>query len=449
MTEVDLKGISQYYTTMPGGNKSSSSGPNSNFEKMTHQDLANLTPIDQYMGKDPFAFSSLSYPLDLTNPGGGANGHYMVFYINVRNKTKYIYNTPSGGYASSGGFQAGTADGGKFMNKKVEKVPNSITVPNPLNIITSPITGIISYVTGLPTPDNFTTIKLKDKEKITYEFDSSKVSSDSNYKGSQSQNSGRVTDSDGASLSSGAGRKATQGMDSYLPTTQRIATSIALYLPPNVQDALAATYNGSATSMVGLAAKAAVQGGKGFVQNDMEATAGNILDAGEAIGTKLIAQSLAGVADALGGGEGGEELINKAFGQANNPFMEVLFDQMSLRQFTYNFVFAPKSQDETDEVQKIIKLFRFHMAPELQAGDGRFLTLPSTFDIHYLYQSGSVAKENDYYNKIATCVLENVSVDYTPGGVKSFADGAPTQITMGLTFKETELLTKEKIDKGF
>ena len=56
---------------------------------------------------------------------------------------------------------------------------------------------------------------------------------------------------------------------------------------------------------------------------------------------------------------------------------------------------------------------------------------------------------DDYYNKIATCVLENVSVDYTPGGVKSFADGAPTQITMGLTFKETELLTKEKIDKGF
>ena len=109
---------------MPGGNKSSSSGPNSNFEKMTHQDLANLTPIDQYMGKDPFAFSSLSYPLDLTNPGGGANGHYMVFYINIRNKTKYIYNTPSGGYASSGGFQAGTADGGKFMNKKVEKSEN-------------------------------------------------------------------------------------------------------------------------------------------------------------------------------------------------------------------------------------------------------------------------------------------------------------------------------------
>ena len=204
-----------------------------------------------------------------------------------------------------------------------------------------------------------------------------------------------------------------------------------------------------ATGMVGLAVKNASEGAKSFVQDDMEATASNIIDAGAGIGTKLAARSLSEIAETLGGGEGAEELINKSFGAASNPFMEVLFDQMSLRQFTYNFVFAPKSQEETDEVQRIIKLFRFHMAPELQGGEGRFLTLPSTFDIHYLYQSGSEAKENDYYNKIATCVLENVSVDYTPGGVKSFADGAPTQITMALTFKETELLTKEKIDKGF
>ena len=58
-----------------------------------------------------------------------------------------------------------------------------------------------------------------------------------------------------------------------------------------------------------------------------------------------------------------------------------------------------------------------------------------------------VATENEYYNKIATCVLQIVSIDYTPGGVKSFADGAPTQITMALTFKETETLTKDKIER--
>ena len=44
------------------------------------------------------------------------------------------------------------------------------------------------------------------------------------------------------------------------------------------------------------------------------------------------------------------------------------------------------------------------------------------------------SKRNQFYSKIATCVLNGVDVDYTPNGVKSFASGAPTQITMGLTF---------------
>ena len=58
--------------------------------------------------------------------------------------------------------------------------------------------------------------------------------------------------------------------------------------------------------------------------------------------------------------------------------------------------------------------------------------------------------ENDYYNRIGTCVLENVSTNYTPGEkVRTFQDGAPTQITMTLQFKETELLTKEKIAMGY
>ena len=90
------------------------------------------------------------------------------------------------------------------------------------------------------------------------------------------------------------------------------------------------------------------------------------------------------------------------------------------------------------------------MAPELQGGQSRFLTLPSEFDIHYMYQAkDGTNSENDYYNKIATCVLENVAVDYTPGAVRSFADGSPTQITMTLVFKETEALTKDKINAGY
>ena len=45
-------------------------------------------------GVDPFAFSSISYPRDVTNDL--QNGHYMLFYINVQNKTKYKYDGANG-----------------------------------------------------------------------------------------------------------------------------------------------------------------------------------------------------------------------------------------------------------------------------------------------------------------------------------------------------------------
>jgi hypothetical protein len=122
---------------------------------------------------------------------------------------------------------------------------------------------------------------------------------------------------------------------------------------------------------------------------------------------------------------------------------------MGLREFRYNFNFAPRNEKETEEIQQIIQLFRFHMAPELQDGS-RYLTLPSEFDIHYMYRAhGGESEENDYFNRIGTCVLTDCAVDYTPGKVRSFEHGAPTQITMSLSFKETELLTKEKINAGY
>ena len=78
------------------------------------------------------------------------------------------------------------------------------------------------------------------------------------------------------------------------------------------------------------------------------------------------------------------------------------------------------------------------------------MTLPSEFDIHYMYQAADgKASENDYYNKISTCVLSDCKVNYTPNGVSSFEDGSPTAIKMDLTFEETEMMTKGRIDEGY
>jgi hypothetical protein len=240
-------------------------------------------------------------------------------------------------------------------------------------------------------------------------------------------------------------------MSSYHKTTTRISDSIALYLPPNVQDDYTVSYTPHRTGMLWFLAAS----GGGIIgawnNNDLEKIAR--IAGGATLGFVEYAAKKAalGAAEFISSSEGGEELFNKAFGKADNPHMEVLFDKAEMREFTYNFTFMPRNEGERDDVQRIIQMFRFHMAPELRSDHNRFLTLPSEFDIHYMYQAeDGKASENDYYNRISTCVLTNCKVDYSPGQkVASHADGSPVRITMSLTFKETEMLTKQRINEGY
>ena len=246
-------------------------------------------------------------------------------------------------------------------------------------------------------------------------------------------------------------RQPTEGIASRLDLTSRITDSVALYLPSNVESNVSASYTGFDMGLLGFLALGGADIIKQVKDRDFEGAAENFLGTGERMLTEMIKKAgIAAVDAAFGGGGGTEQVFNKVFGQTTNPFIEVAFNNMSLRDFSYTFNFRPRSADETAEVKAIIQLFRFHMAPELKGTNHRYMTLPSTFDIHYMYQSDpETARENTFYNKIATCVLERCDVNYTPTGVKSFDDGAPTEITMALAFKETELLTKNKINQGF
>ena len=373
------------------------------------------TPTSK-LSVDPLQFSAFSYPRDVTN--NMENGHYMLFYVNVQNRSKFQYTNPEGEdiaatkqvktrvWVEDGGVTSdGTASGAfeeKIIDVKGEGIGEKVYYQNRAN-------KSIGNVYG-------------------------------KYKGLKE-----------VSLRSGIrNRQERTGIASNANTTTRVSDSVAIYLPPNVQDTTTATYNDMATGMIGYAAAVGGDFLKQMGASDYSAAAKSLLGGLGGIATEAAKKTAAGVIETLTGSEGATQLGNRVFGQADNPYMEVFFESMGIREFTYNFTFAPRNTDERDDVQAIIQLFRFHMAPELQGAQSRFLTLPSEFDIHYMYQAkDGTNSENDYYNKIATCILTNCAVDYTPGAVKSFADGSPTQITMALTFKETETLTKNKINEGF
>jgi hypothetical protein len=138
------------------------------------------------------------------------------------------------------------------------------------------------------------------------------------------------------------------------------------------------------------------------------------------------------------------DIVGASAKVALNPFKEVLFEAIDFRAFNFKYRFFPKSVEEANAVEEIIKRFKFHMHPELSTNK-LFFIYPSEFEIAYYFKNN----ENKYFHKFKPCVLESMDVTYGGEQFSSFYDGKPTEINVTLTFRETEILTKEQIKQGY
>jgi len=137
----------------------------------------------------------------------------------------------------------------------------------------------------------------------------------------------------------------------------------------------------------------------------------------------------------------------------NNPFKEQLFKSIGFRKFAFQYQFSPKNESELYHVEEIIKLFKYHMHPELTPGNS-FLTYPSEFAIQFLHYepTGGYIMTNEHLPKISSCALTDVKITYGPdGSFQTIKDtfGAPSEITMELSFTELETLTANRIASGY
>ena len=160
---------------------------------------------------------------------------------------------------------------------------------------------------------------------------------------------------------------------------------------------------------------------------------------------------LAGLAAGLAGGDAKttQALVLQAKGYAINPQVQMLYRGIELRSFQLSFIFTPKSADETEQVDKIISMFKYYSSPALQAGaqtqtDSMFLIPPALFNVNFMINNG----ENRYLPKYGDCVLDSLEVNYAPNGWSSFESGAPVQTTLSLNFRETQIIDKTKLTNG-
>lgn len=137
--------------------------------------------------------------------------------------------------------------------------------------------------------------------------------------------------------------------------------------------------------------------------------------------------------------------ISKA-GYAFNPQAQMLFEGIDFRTYTLSFTFTPRSQEEAQNVNTIIKTFRKYASPTIvTASAGFFFKPPSIFKV--TFKSNGV--ENLNINRVTDSVLESVAVNYAPNGWSAHKDGAPVQSTMVLNFKEIILVDRNKIEDNY
>lgn len=145
-----------------------------------------------------------------------------------------------------------------------------------------------------------------------------------------------------------------------------------------------------------------------------------------------------------------------------NPRLEKMFKSKDMRTFSFSWEFFPKSKEETKMIRDIIETFRYHSHPsqdEELVGEGNsnveiMLRVPAEFDIRFLSTNSDPTiggfVDNEFIPKISRCVINSISVDYTPQGIfTTFEDNSPVAITLTLNMTELQIILRDQIESGY
>ena len=359
-----------------------------------------LGPAQTRATRTKYTTENLSYPLGVEEDP--RQGHYILFYINERDKGKVKRQ------ALLNEIRAHESKIRAEYEKQKSKVAQSM-------------------FGGADTGIGNAGFNIRSPEEIRIEYIRKHI----------------IADYDGTSESLGGstrspGRKDSSSLQLQNPTTSRIKTAIALYMPPSVQVSYGAQYNDTEISV-----RADI--GAGIIQAFKEGADAKET-AMEELATFDVGMKVAAIAALDVAAPGSKAVAQIQTGRAITPKMELMFNGIGRREFSYEFSFIPKNPTEAEMVKRIVYQFKYHMAADYIEGTAyREMSLPSTFDIAYYYSG----KPTEELHLISTCALESVDVSYGGDRFQTYAGGVPQQTKLTLKFKEMEIITKSRIKEGY
>lgn len=212
--------------------------------------------------------------------------------------------------------------------------------------------------------------------------------------------------------------------------------TVILPIPAGISDSNNVSWNDGQINALeaGLASVAitgiesGLEAGGSELINQLDKIKSNAGDAGTALKAAL-----------AGNAAGVPGLLTRTTGAIINQNLELLFNQPTLRPFSFTFKLSARGKSEAKKIIQIIRFFKQGMSP-IRTESNLFLKSPHTFKIRYMQRSGdNKSKEHPYIGQIKECALESFNVDYTPEGqYATFSDGIMVSYQITMQFRELE-----------
>ena len=232
-------------------------------------------------------------------------------------------------------------------------------------------------------------------------------------------------------------------------------SSVVLYMPNSTPSTQNTNSWGEFTAAgpLGLAKKNSMgiigdfaEGLEGAINgNDTTQAIEDIKQKAEAIGSKLPGSAKQIALQTLGGRMGftPNQILTITKGEVYNPNVELTYNSPAMRKFTFSFQFIPKSSQETQMIQRIIKTFKRRASPK--DANGMF-EVPDVWEVKYM-SNGKMSKHMNEFKRMA-CVDVAVQANVSSNMHVSFSDGMPISTTLNLTFQEIDIITRNDHDES-
>jgi len=222
---------------------------------------------------------------------------------------------------------------------------------------------------------------------------------------------------------------------------------VQLYLPPSIQFADGANYEGFEMGVSGAIAidtmnKGETDVGKvgASIKSQVEGLGGN-LDAGTIIGKMADFVPLAPTQAVSGG-----------LRKATNPNTRVLFKSVALRTFQFSFKMMPTSEAEAEQIEQIVLSFRKQLYPTISGGSGgNGVSIGYEYPDMYLIQM--TLGNREVPPKVKPSFLTAVSTNFngSSGALLASNGGNQTwsEVDIALSFGEGVTLNKSDVVDGY